>query len=725
MAGGTISSPAYNLVLCQTGNAGGTAIVNLDAGTLQTLNMTTTDGNTVNLNFNGGTLQAGDVAFAVPAVTSAYVNGAFGADDAFPGYNGGAVFDTNGQTMTVSAALLTPVGVGTGKGVTVLSLGGTGSGYTAMPYVQITDSDPTSPGSGATGYATIGTDPSDTAHYGKVTGVYITNPGVGYHPGTTTVSLVAGLGGSGASAATATATVGTLTSGGLTKLNTSGTLILAADNTYTGPTVIGGGTLQVGNAGTTGSLGAGNVTNDGALVFDRSNDYTFSGNIGGAGTLTKQAAGTLVLGGSLTYGGATAINGGVLQAAIPATNLALGGGVLQVASAAAPFTRPLGTANTDVQWTGDGGFAAKGANLTVNIGGTSTPLVWGAPYFVPDGNSLILGSDASDATVTWQNPLQLTDGADASRTIRVDGAPGTVPQANITAAITDDGSTAGTLIKAGTGTLVLSGVNSYTGGTTINAGAIQFNAATAMPGTGPITLNAGGTVGTAGNWPLANLLALLPTTAAGALGVTGTNTEPLDFTGYNALSLGAVGNATFNGVLTPDADIYRLGSPSGTLTYQPAINNGATARSLVINGNVTLPGSNGFSGGTTVNAGMLRIGNNNALGSGLLTLNGGGLSSDSTAPRTIANNVKITVATTTLGDVAANGKLTLGPVDFGGAARNLTINSDVELANGTTNGALGNKTGPGTLTVKGGADWTSAPPLFKCRTGRSSSTAPR
>ncbi|WP_404338301.1 autotransporter-associated beta strand repeat-containing protein [Sphingomonas sp. MMS12-HWE2-04] len=85
----------------------------------------------------------------------------------------------------------------------------------------------------------------------------------------------------------------------------SGTLILAANNSYTGRTILQNpaGTLQVGAGGTTGSLGSGSVVMaGGTLVFNRSDDLTFAGSIAGNGTVTKLGAGTLTLSGDSLNG---------------------------------------------------------------------------------------------------------------------------------------------------------------------------------------------------------------------------------------------------------------------------------------------------------------------------------------------------------------------------------------------------------------------------------------
>lgn len=99
----------------------------------------------------------------------------------------------------------------------------------------------------------------------------------------------------------------------------SGTTVLMADSTYTGGTTIAAGTLQLGNGGTTGSI-VGNVTDNGALVFNRSDTLTFAGAISGTGSVDQNGAGTTRLTGtSNSYSGATSVNSGTLQAGIANT----------------------------------------------------------------------------------------------------------------------------------------------------------------------------------------------------------------------------------------------------------------------------------------------------------------------------------------------------------------------------------------------------------------------
>jgi outer membrane autotransporter protein len=116
-------------------------------------------------------------------------------------------------------------------------------------------------------------------------------------------------------------------SGGLNKLG-AGTLLITANNTYTGTTTISGGTLQLGNGGTTGSI-TGDIANNGTLVFNRSDDVTFGNAMSGSGNLLQSGPGSLTLtGDSSAFAGASNVAAGALI-----VNGKLGG-TLSVASGA-------------------------------------------------------------------------------------------------------------------------------------------------------------------------------------------------------------------------------------------------------------------------------------------------------------------------------------------------------------------------------------------------------
>lgn len=98
----------------------------------------------------------------------------------------------------------------------------------------------------------------------------------------------------------------------------SSTVILAANNTYTGPTTITAGSLQVGNGGAAGSLGSGAVTNDGTLIFNHTGSFAV-GNIktgpGSGGAVTFNGKANVTLNNGNTYINNTVIDNGVVTLA--------------------------------------------------------------------------------------------------------------------------------------------------------------------------------------------------------------------------------------------------------------------------------------------------------------------------------------------------------------------------------------------------------------------------
>ncbi|MBR8653872.1 autotransporter domain-containing protein [Achromobacter sp. Marseille-Q0513] len=106
---------------------------------------------------------------------------------------------------------------------------------------------------------------------------------------------------------------GALSGAGQLRQQGTGTLTLTGNNSYSGNASIDAGTLQIGDGGTTGGL-AGNVANNGTLIFNRSDDVAYAGSLSGSGATRKLGAGTLTLSGdSSAYTGAASVVAGTLQ----------------------------------------------------------------------------------------------------------------------------------------------------------------------------------------------------------------------------------------------------------------------------------------------------------------------------------------------------------------------------------------------------------------------------
>lgn len=128
---------------------------------------------------------------------------------------------------------------------------------------------------------------------------------------------------------------------------------------FSGPVTITTGILQVGNAGTTGGIGSGEVFNNATLQINRSNSYTLGNLVTGNGQLIQNGAGTTTLSRTAgnTFSGGTTVAVGALLAA-NATGSATGTGLVTVQSGAT-----LG---------GTGRIAPTGSN-GISIGGAVAP----------------------------------------------------------------------------------------------------------------------------------------------------------------------------------------------------------------------------------------------------------------------------------------------------------------------------------------------------------------
>lgn len=249
-------SSGTGLVIGANGGSAGT--VNLLGGTVTGSGITKGAGAGM-LNFNGGTLAANTAtATFLTGLDSAYV------------HSGGGVIDNGGNAITIGQALLAP----TGGGVSATGLSVSGGGCIDTPVVTITGD-----GTGATAVAVIDAN-------GDLTGITITNPGIGY----TTASVALSGGGIGNTAmVSGTPAIVANTSGGMTFTGNAVTT-LGGVNKYTGDTSIDSGTTVVVAAGAEISVGptangvssritgAGTISIDGKLRVDASGADIADGN---------------------------------------------------------------------------------------------------------------------------------------------------------------------------------------------------------------------------------------------------------------------------------------------------------------------------------------------------------------------------------------------------------------------------------------------------------------
>lgn len=220
-----------------------------------------------------------------------------------------------------------------------------------------------------------------------------------------------------------------------------GTLVLSADNTYSGGTTIGAGTLQLGTGGSTGAV-TGPISNDGILRLNRSDTaLDISSPVTGTGSLQKTGTGTAALSAANTFTGPTTITQGVLAVY---HSLALQGSTLNLDTGAGTVT--FGSAVT----------------TEVTLGG----LAGTAPLIVQNTDTIPLNLNVG---VNGQDSLY--SGALTGQQVTKTGA-GTIT-------LTGDSTLAGALIVNGGGVLCRTGA--------ISTGAIS----TPTAGGGLITVESG------------------------------------------------------------------------------------------------------------------------------------------------------------------------------------------------------------------------------------------
>jgi autotransporter-associated beta strand protein len=375
---------------------------------------------------------------------------------------------------------------------------------------------------------------------------------------------------------------GVISGNGYVDVIDTGTVILENNNTYSGPTTINAGTLQIGNGGSTGAInGGGGITNNATLVFASTGDATYqnTSTINGPGNVIAQAGRTRVIGAN-TYTGWTQINPGATfqpcqgnQGALVSSVVTNNGTLMLIRQDNGVFfysNNVVGTGrvvkdannnnDSDVTLLGtntySGGTVIGAGGLIIGDGVTAgaVPTLGTGFVFFTNG---VTGNDI-DRRIVWNIPGgTVTFGG----TISGQGGIGFIGTATI--------ANSGRVEQRGTNSLLtLSANNSHLGGATI------------VDATGRLRLGNGGLTGSSGSGPIANAGTLIFNRSGNSIN--------------GALTVGAISGA--GSVQQTNSGII-LATGNNTYAGDTVISNGTLALSGNLGGNVTVAGGNLAPGG--------------------------------------------------------------------------------------------------------------------------------
>ncbi|HAF1996838.1 TPA: AIDA autotransporter-like protein ShdA, partial [Salmonella enterica] len=356
----------------------------------------------------------------------------------------------------------------------------------------------------------------------------------------------------------------------------AGTLILNAENTYTGGTTISEGTLVANNVE---ALGTGNVTDNATLELNTGGD--FDNAISGSGQVVKSGDKTLTLSGANSYTGGTTISGGTLVA-------------------------------TNVEALGSGDVTDN-ATLELNTGGTFDNVISGSGQVVKSGDEMLTLSGANSYT----GGTTISGGTLVASNVEALGSGDVTDNATLELNTGGDFDNAisgsGQVVKSGDDALTLSGNNSYTGGTLISDGTLVASNVEAL-GSGDVTNDAVLELNTGGDFDNA---------ISGSGQVVKSGDKTLTLSGANSYT----GGTTISGGTLVASNVEALGSGDITDNATLELNTGGDfdnaisgSGQVVKSGDetLTLSGTNTYTGGTTISGGTLIATHVNALGTGAI-----------------------------------------------------------------------------------------------------------
>jgi autotransporter-associated beta strand protein len=402
------------------------------------------------------------------------------------------------------------------------------------------------------------------------------------------------------------------------------------------------GTLAINSVSALGSTSGINLANATTLIYngsaatlDRAISVT-----GGTGTL-RNTGGALTLTGGLTKNGTTlTLDSGTLNVntvgisgSAANSDLVIDGATvnLNIANTYNGPTRIIdgGTLNANVT----GALPTANGRTAISIDATGT-----------GSSRLVLGASQSIASLSGAASSNVTLG---SNTLTVGTSGGSTTFAGRITGI-------GGLVKDGAGTLVLNGSNTYTGGTTISAGNLTISGGAALADNGLVTLsNTSGAV-----------LSVSTSETIGSLSGGGGSGGDIVIGSGQALTVNQTTATTYSGGISGSGGLVKSGS-----------------------GNLTLSGTNTYTGNTTVNGGTLNAAAANAAGgTTVIDVNSGSFLV--TAANAVNDNAAIKLNGGTLA-VSGTFEETVG-------ALTLSANSTIDLAGFT-----------GTLRFSGVGSWAN------------------
>ncbi|MGV3664411.1 MAG: autotransporter-associated beta strand repeat-containing protein, partial [Prosthecobacter sp.] len=346
------------------------------------------------------------------------------------------------------------------------------------------------------------------------------------------------------------------------------------------------------------------------LVTNAANSYSLPTTITGGQLQLNANAGNLPNASNLR------LAGGVLQTSGTFTR-AFGTGTNQVA-----FTDAAGTAVNQ-----NGGFSASSAKLTVNFGGANAQQTWGTGGIGNGTGTLILSSPTALADVEITNPINLNG---AVRTVQVDDNASTGLDFATLSGVLSNSTGTGGLTKTGAATLILGDANTYNGATNLQVGNLVVSSIGALGATSSSlgTNVSGGSLvmGATTNTPI--LLYVGPgettTRPISLAGTTGTIT--IDSSGSGALVLTSVTNNAGANAFT--FQLRGTNTDTNMVTSQ-LTQSGTNALTLtkadggvwILNPSV----ANAFTGAINANGGLLGLTSNGIGTAASVTISNGGI----------------------------------------------------------------------------------------------------